>query len=369
MRINLFGQRNILGGGVYYAGFSDALKRFTAIALEIREYDVLNPGDMERAQDETQPEDVNIWFILEPTMGSVLGRNVALPMFETNKLPGFYVNLLNHYADLVWAPSRWARDVLEANGVDGAQIDLVPGGVDASAFHPYCRPSASSAEGKTRFLIVGKFEERKGYKQLFQAFSQAFNAQDDVELHIKGDYFLAPDGKIPALRQLADALGSDKVVIHQGMFSRLDLFKLYNSADVFVFPSRAEGWGLPLIEAIASGMPVVATCYSGQSEYLDRMQGLFLPVKYALATIADVEMNHFWPTDDGVPGSWAEPDTDDLAAQMRAAHEDLAAWKTNALQASEVIRREFDWQRTASAALSSLRERGLLETIGPGESP
>ena len=86
-----------------------------------------------------------------------------------------------------------------------------------------------------------------------------------------------------------------------------DLPKLYKAADAFVLPSRGEGWGRPHVEAMAMGLPVIATNWSGPTAYLDNTVGY--PLKYTLQPV-DASLN--------LPGhNWAEPDVDHLRKLMR----------------------------------------------------
>jgi glycosyltransferase involved in cell wall biosynthesis len=56
------------------------------------------------------------------------------------------------------------------------------------------------------------------------------------------------------------------------------LADLYRACDVFVLPTRAEGWGLPLIEAVAAGLPIITTMHSGHTEFLQHVTDSVLPV-------------------------------------------------------------------------------------------
>jgi glycosyltransferase involved in cell wall biosynthesis len=149
----------------------------------------------------------------------------------------------------------------------------------------------------------------------------------------------------------------------QGQFSQQDLLALYSSVHSFVFPARAEGWGLPLIEAIASGLPTLATNYSGHKEFLSKIPGLYSPIKYDLVPIEDPEFQSYWPSRKGSWGRWAEADIHDLAKKMTDLAKHYPKWQKKALGASDVIRSQFSWDAARDKALSSLIQRGLLPKI------
>ena len=133
--------------------------------------------------------------------------------------------------------------------------------------------------------------------------------------------------------------------------------ELYRSADAFVFPSKVEGFGLPLLEAIACGVPTICTNISAQSMFLDRIPGLFAPVQYEIAPIVDEDYSFFYRGDyDGTDfGTWALPSIDSIRRCMRDVYEEHALWKERAQQAASVVRREFSWDAIALKAIAAIR--------------
>jgi len=141
--------------------------------------------------------------------------------------------------------------------------------------------------------------------------------------------------------------------------------RLYNSADAFVFPSKAEGFGLPCIEAIACGLPMIATDYSGQSTILKNIQGLFAPVDYRLAPIDDIDYRTFYGRDyDGEDfGQWAQPSIQSLRHAMRTIYQEHAAWRERGLQASNIIRSRLSWDQIGTKVLRELTEPAYVPAI------
>jgi glycosyltransferase involved in cell wall biosynthesis len=138
------------------------------------------------------------------------------------------------------------------------------------------------------------------------------------------------------------------------------IVELYKSSDVFVLPSKGEGWGLPIIEAAASGLPIVTTRYSGQEEFLQHIGSSVIPVDYDLAPITCPEFQHFYPTPDGNFGSWALPRVDSIARALKTARGQHVALKQQAVDNSEIIRAKFSWSRCADLVAKTLQSRGLL---------
>lgn len=361
MKIRLFGQRNILGMGVHFSAFASGLKSMRAIGTIVEEFDILNPDAVQSARASSRKDDVNIWFFGHELMTSFSGRNVAWAIFETDVLPLNYVRSFAG-ADAVWVPSAWARDVLIGNGLPASMVDIVPEGVNGSDYHPFLRERRTNPTGVFNFLAVGKYEARKGYEALLEGFGKAFRGDPTVRLIIKGDYFLKHGQKKIALETLVNSSGLRNVLLVWGSWNSDMLFGLYNKADCFVFPSRAEGWGLPLIEAIACGLPIVATYYSGHTEYLSKIRGNFREIDYTLEAVRDQEFLGYWKNmPPGREPKWAEPSADSIAYQMQRVREGYQDEQQRALQNSARIRSEFDWQTMVDLAMDALSRRRLLE--------
>lgn len=177
--------------------------------------------------------------------------------------------------DAIIALSRNEREALSKRyGTIGEKIHIVPGGVDTESFWVYPRKSALQKElGYTAdYLVfaVGRLDPRKGFLELIDAIpavAKAVEAQGKTVLFLvpEGPATLSPEeaGYLSALRERAAGCGAARAI---RWFQRLDDNELrlhYCAADLFVCPSTYEPFGLVLVEAFASGTPVVATCHGG----------------------------------------------------------------------------------------------------------
>lgn len=358
MKIYLFGQRNNMGGGTHFGGFVDAIKSISTIGGIVEEVHV-SGKKVSPIVSQIQTNDVSIFFF--PTFAEqfVKGTIIKWGIFETDSLPNDYIGYLKR-SHLIWVPSQWAKKVLLSHGLDGDKIHIVREGVNPDIYHPYCRPKSSN-DGVFRFFMCGKKETRKGFDELLEGFKIAFGSDATAELHLKADYFWGGQQKSNAKQdELAcqiDDLGLGNVVPVSGALSTSDMALLYSNYDAMVFPARAEGWGLPLIEAIACGLPVISTYYSGHTEYLSAIDGQFVRLEHQLQPILCQEFLHYWKAG----GQWAVATPDEIAKKLLFIRENYKSFQQRAIIASQTIRDHFSWRHSAEQAIQSLQSMGFVQ--------
>jgi glycosyltransferase involved in cell wall biosynthesis len=149
-------------------------------------------------------------------------------------------------------------------GIPDSQLALIPNGTDASRFQNVHAADLSPfgvASGRHVIVTVGRLERQKGIDRLLRAMPDTFAKLPDHDLLIVGD---GPNRKM--LTRLATALGIAERVHFAGW--RDDLPAILRACDLFVLPSRWEGMPNALLEAMASGLPVVAADVEGVAEVL-----------------------------------------------------------------------------------------------------
>ena len=211
-----------------------------------------------------------------------------------------------------------------------------------------------------RLLSIGKFEERKSYRELLEAFKDAFNNSTQVELGIKADWFLTPSAT-NELPSLVSSFGLSNVRLYGGNWSSERLAGLYSYSDAFVSPTKAEAWGLPLLEAAATGLPIITTFYSGQTEFLQHIQSSVLKIDFSLERVADLNFRRDWgAAEHDDLGRWAQPSVSSIADCMRALHRDRDRYASRGRENSFVVMEKFSWEAAANKAPRVLDERKLL---------
>jgi len=299
--------------------------------------------------DEPSPRMPGIGLGPIELMPTVSGKpRIAFVVWETTILPRDKAMILQSM-DQVWVPSTWGREVLIANGLAAAKVHVVPEGVDVDRFRPMERPHDPNRP--FRFLFVGKWEERKGVELLIRAYRKEFARTEPVELvlHAWNPYLRGFDLD----RQIRRALGLRRAppIVASTPIGEDALVQLYNSCDAFVLPTRAEAWGLPITEAMACGLPVIATAYSAPLDYLDQSTGYLIDVRKLIA----VRDPYFFP-DGHLLGRWAQPDERSLRKQLRRVFENRDEAREKGRQARDAVCARWTWDHAASRARQVLRE-------------
>lgn len=166
-------------------------------------------------------------------------------------------------ADVVLCPSNFVRDTMVLNGIEPEKCIINPFGVNTSVFTARAAPPATP-----RFICVGTICLRKGYQYLFRAFAKVKAVRPDAELICVGDI------KCDFRRELPKWQG---LYTHYPSLPHNKLSELLRSCTAFVLPSCEEGFARVLSEAMATGLPLVASYESGATTLLqDGVEGFIV---------------------------------------------------------------------------------------------
>lgn len=182
----------------------------------------------------------------------------------------------------VHVPSRFVRDeVVELLGLDAERVRVVPHGLDEPARAEVAgrstgssRPSvADSSRAAPYVLALGAVEPRKDLPTLVMAFAEIARRHDDLELVVAG-----PDGWASSSFDAAVAAsGAARRVVRIGYLPEAERASLLAGATVLAYPSLYEGFGFPPLEAMAAGVPVVATAAGAVPEVVGAAAELVPP--------------------------------------------------------------------------------------------
>src|SRR4030042_81353 len=203
------------------------------------------------------------------------GYKIGYTMFEFNNIPN-----MSKYdwkkscleMDEVWTPSNYNLETFNNNGINN--VIVIPAGIYVDEYSPTIEPLIEIDDDRVRFLAVGEYTHRKGFDLLLPAYLAEFSSDDNVSLIlkvyngskkqdeskriVKEDIIKyrreSPNVLYPHILFIGDIINDDKMP------------GLYTSADIFVILTRGEGFGLPMAEAMASGLPCIVP---NNSSYLD----------------------------------------------------------------------------------------------------
>jgi glycosyltransferase involved in cell wall biosynthesis len=132
-------------------------------------------------------------------------------------------------------------------------------------------PDRRPGDGHFVFVNVASLEHKKGQDVLVRAFARAWRVQPSMRLHLCGDGPLADQ-----LRMQCAELGIGDAVVFRGWLTKTEVLRELDASDFFVLPSRMETFGVVLIEALARGVPVIATRCGGPEYIVDGSLGMLI---------------------------------------------------------------------------------------------
>lgn len=265
---------------------------------------------------------------------------------------------------VVVTPTAWSRDRIVEHGIDPARIHLVPHAVDAAAFRPMAdadraavRARLGIAEDEVLLLNVGGAFWNKGIDKLLEAFAVLRARGRRVRLVLKdlsGLYGVGVKEIIAQTAPRCPALLEENTIsaisVIQGSLEREALRELYCAADAYVSPYRAEGFNLPVLEAIACARPVIVTEGGATAD--------FCPAPLALtvaATPGTLDREPSCP-----PGRYLEPDLDALVAAIEGIAPAMNL-SESAMAARAGVLSHFSWE-TAAKGIVALAAEGAHAT-------
>lgn len=303
----------------------ETARALTALGHQVVLHSTEGPGDFEPAADflQANPDLARMYALsvqFPPESTEVLSRNLYPPRVHDMNCG---MNLLHHYAwEEAGFPSEWVdafNEHLQGITCLSKHVEkiLIDHGVTVPLSTSGCgvdhgehiQPDAGFEvkARKFRFLHVSSCFPRKGVDILLDAYGRAFTDADDVSLIIK----TSPNPHNEVHRWLAERQKANPryphVIILEQDLTESALKALYQQCHVFAAPSRAEGFGLPLAEAMLSGLPVITTAWGGQLEFCGETTAWLVDYKFERAR------THFELFD----SVWAEPDIDHLQRILR----------------------------------------------------
>jgi len=243
---------------------------------------------------------------------------IAYVIYEGEDLPKHWVELINEpYIDKLIVPSTYVKDLIVKAGIT-KPVTVAHHGVDTKLFNPKAKPYDKLKKDRFNFLMLGGWAQgvidRKGFQYAIKAFVEEFKDDEPVDLFIKVNMTYNPNLDLKKELIKLKLPKNKKAITFLPLPMPYELLpRVYNSADCFIAPSMADAYNIPTLEAMACGLPVIATNYGGMTDYVTNKNGWLIDVERMIPA-AGVPRYLYEHT------IWAEPSIKHLRKAMREAY-------------------------------------------------
>ena len=266
---------------------------------------------------------------------------VVMQPWEFGNIPEEWVKKINEGIMEVWVYSNYNKECYVKSGVPENKIHVIPLGIDPAIYNPQVQPMELNTMKTFKFLFVGGTIDRKGIDVLLDAYCEIFTNDDDVSLVIKDfgvNSFYKKQNMAKNIKTIIkDNTKPEILYLNKEDYTAHEMAGIYTSCDCFVFPYRGEGFGLPVAEAMACGLPVIVTDKGSCMDFCNEDNSYL--IKSEIVTINKIM--------DAKESYWANPDKESLKNLMKYAYNHRQEAKNKGEAASRFIRTNFTWEKTA----------------------
>lgn len=353
MNINLFSPINKLGYGVAGVNILKSLSKENDVSLfpigpiEVDDEpsaEIVKTSLMSARFLDFDAPCIKIWHQNDMSQFVGKGLRIGFPFFELDEFTDLEKHHLNN-VDYLFVCSEWAKKIcIDQLSLDSNKIFVVPLGVDTETFKP---KMPVKADGKTIFFNCGKWEIRKGHDVLFDIFCSSFSDDDNVELWMMTtNPFLSPEEDKEWKSLYSNSKLGDKIKFIPRAANHKEVYNIMSKVDCGIFPSRAEGWNLELLEMMACGKQVIATNVSAHTEFCNQDNSL-------LVNIEEKELAYDGKWFYGKEGMWAsiqDSHKEQFISHMQRFHQENSTRKVYNEEGVSTAQK-FSWNNTARKIL------------------
>ncbi|MBD2481314.1 glycosyltransferase [Planktothrix sp. FACHB-1365] len=251
-----------------------------------------------------------------------------------------------HWDTLIITSSHWSREGFIRSGAVPERVVVIPLGVDTQIYHPL--PEEKRQELRQQlgwndsfiFLNIGvMWNERQGIDRILKAFARITEKYPDARLVLKGRDAIFPS-KDHLKQATKDSLNDEEIQrVSTRMryignnLSSLEMAQLYQAADAYVSPYSAEGFNLPVLEAIACGVPVICTDGGPTDDFTNETLVYKIKSTFDQITLPSGEIRFF-----------LEPDQEHLFALMEKVIEQENFYQTLQKIGPNFVEQNFTWK-------------------------
>lgn len=306
--------------------------------------------------------DIHIRQQWPPSFRDMRGsRYVMFQPWEYGTIPKTWIESINKYVDEVWVNSEYTKEGYIRSGISPELIFTFPLGYDPDVYHLHGPQLAIKTNKKFKFLFVGGTIYRKGIDVLLQAYLNAFSCNDEVCLIIKdhgGNTHYQGQTQLTQIVAAQNAPNAAEIIYLNNDMSPYELASLYRACDCLIQPYRGEGFGLPILEAMACGIPPIIPNLGPAIEFTTEETSFRVPSK--------IQYFESFDLDTVLPVELISIESDILSQIMRDAfnHPNLVIQK--GMCASRHVSESFTWDKIAKIVHQHI-ERLSIST--PKEKP
>lgn len=289
---------------------------------------------------------VRLWHQHDMSLFVGRGSRVGFPIFELDMFT-YQERLHLNSLDFIFTCSEWGKGVILNNiNIAKRNVIVIPLGVN-----PQAVVTENINKGPTKFFTCGKWEIRKGHDFLVKAFSKAFSPKDDVELHMMCDnVFLSYQQSQEWKMKYANSPMGSKVRFIPRVSNHNMVLEHMRNADCGIFLSRAEGWNLGLLEMMSLGKSVIATNYSGHTEYCNSKNTYLVETGHL-----ELAVDNIWFHGQGQWAHLGEGSLDQTIAHMREVHNKKQSGNSLFNSAGVETANEYSWENSAKKVLKYVK--------------
>lgn len=348
--INIIAPINQLGYGIAGLNIAKHLSTSTSVALwPISQPQVTNQNDADivsKLIKNSQIPDfkapcIRIWHQNDMSQFVGNGTKIGFPIFELDTFNSVEKHHLA-YLDKIFVCSSWAKEVVTKNiDIQADRVSVIPLGVDSTIFN---EPTVEhTTKNTTIFFNCGKWEIRKGHDILVDIFNDAFSIDDNVELWMMCDNpFLKPSETTQWQDLYKQSKLGSKIKMLPRLSSQQEVYNIMRKVDCGIFPSRAEGWNLELLELMACGKSVITSNYSAHTEFCNSENAYLVNID-TLESARDGK----WFFGQGNWAKLGKNQLDQYVGHMKKVHSLKQSNKLYVNKSGLETATKFSWQNTA----------------------
>lgn len=271
------------------------------------------------------------------TRKSRSNANISLVVYETYDPPAYWKDILNK-SNAVIVPSWFNYRILDNMGIK-SDLYRVPHCIDFNKYNITVEKTRNYKEFS--FLFFASWKERKGGKELIEAYFSEFDINDNVRLVLKTDCLKAKK-YISDLQKEYKKKDLPPISFENNILKDNELPGFFRSFDCLVLPTKGEGFGLPVLQSLAVGVPVITTNFSGLKDIVNNNNAILIDPE---GFVIKRQMDNYPQFSNR---KWAFLSIESIREKMRYVYNNIKAEKEKVLKNRGKLIQEFSYDMVSA---------------------